>query len=291
MWYKFIMKRLGAIAIIFGVSFSLGVNEITFANTVNMPKKSQEVVLNGVEKEKYKTTPQKKNISGSLLINDKQMMDDLIKLQKEKDLADIELLWKGTIENNKVIEFALKKLATPESQRRIHSSLMAKTLSAIISGASLVPSLVGGNYGIQTASYSAGRLAQSLLNRKNVPKEVPLTDTELIELAGLIEDLQDTIISTYYNYKNSLIMIKETRERILLYAKNYDKAQKSGDVLDLTISSSLYDNMIVQEFEEVQNAKKYHAVLQRLAGKSAVDKLTLYRYDFESALFNKDKLK
>ena len=168
---------------------------------------------------------------------------------------------------------------------------MAKTLSAIISGASLVPSLVGGNYGIQTASYSAGRLAQSLLNRKNVPKEVPLTDTELIELAGLIEDLQDTIISTYYNYKNSLIMIKETRERILLYAKNYDKAQKSGDVLDLTISSSLYDNMIVQEFEEVQNAKKYHAVLQRLAGKSAVDKLTLYRYDFESALFNKDKLK
>lgn len=291
MWYKFIMKRLGAIAIIFGVSFSLGVNEITFANTVNMPKKSQEVVLNGVEKEKYKTTPQKKNISGSLLINDKQMMDELIKLQKEKDLADIELLWKGTIENNKVIEFALKKLATPESQRRIHSSLMAKTLSAIISGASLVPSLVGGNYGIQTASYSAGRLAQSLLNRKNVPKEVPLTDTELIELAGLIEDLQDTIISTYYNYKNSLIMIKETRERILLYAKNYDKAQKSGDVLDLTISSSLYDNMIVQEFEEVQNAKKYHAVLQRLAGKSAVDKLTLYRYDFESALFNKDKLK
>lgn len=285
------MKRLGAIAIIFGVSFSLGVNEITFANTVNMPKQSQEVVLNGVEKEKYKTTPQKKNISGSLLINDKQMMDELIKLQKEKDLADIELLWKGTIENNKVIEFALKKLATPESQRRIHSSLMAKTLSAIISGASLVPSLVGGNYGIQTASYSAGRLAQSLLNRKNVPKEVPLTDTELIELAGLIEDLQDTIISTYYNYKNSLIMIKETRERILLYAKNYDKAQKSGDVLDLTISSSLYDNMIVQEFEEVQNAKKYHAVLQRLAGKSAVDKLTLYRYDFESALFNKDKLK
>lgn len=285
------MKRLGAIAIIFGVSFSLGVNEITFANTVNMPKKSQEVVLNGVEKEKYKTTPQKKNISGSLLINDKQMMDELIKLQKEKDLADIELLWKGTIENNKVIEFALKKLATPESQRRIHSSLMAKTLSAIISGASLVPSLVGGNYGIQTASYSAGRLAQSLLNRKNVPKEVPLTDTELIELAGLIEDLQDTIISTYYNYKNSLIMIKETRERILLYAKNYDKAQKSGDILDLTISSSLYDNMIVQEFEEVQNAKKYHAVLQRLAGKSAVDKLTLYRYDFESALFNKDKLK
>lgn len=275
-WYKVSMKRLGilAIAMIIGAQ--------AFGAT--------EVSLDGVQKEQYRTTPPKTKVSGSLLINDKQVLDELIKLQKDKDLADIEILWKGTIENNKVIEFALKKLATPESQRRIHSSLMAKTLSAVISGASLVPSLVGGNYGIQTASYSAGRLAQSLLNRKNTPKEVPLTDTELIELAGLIEELQDTIISTYYNYKNALIMIKETRERILLYAKNYDKAQQKGDVLDLTISSTLYDNMIVQEYEEVQNAKKYHAELQRLAGKTAVDKLTLYRYDFDSALI-KDKLK
>ncbi len=270
------MKNLGIIAI----AMFIGTQVLA----------APEVSLDGVQKEQYRTTPQKTNISGSLLINDKQVLDELIKLQKEKDLADIEILWKGTIENNKVIEFALKKLATPESQRRIHSSLMAKTLSAVISGASLVPSLIGGNYGIQTASYSAGRLAKSWLNRKNMPKDIPLTDTELIELAGLIEDLQDTIISTYYNYKNSLIMIKETRERILLYAKNYDKAQQKGDVLDLTISSNLYENMVVQEYEEVQNGKKYHSEVQRLAGKAAVDKLTQCRDDLDAALI-KDKLK
>lgn len=270
------MKRLGIVALL----IMFGVQAIA----------APEVTLSGVEKETYKVTPKKTNISGSLLINDKQKMDELINLQKDKDLADIEILWKGTIENNKVIEFALKKLATPESQRRIHSSLMAKTLSAVISGASLVPSLMGGNYGIQTASYSAGRLAQALLNRKNMPQETPLTDTEIIELAGLIEELQDTIVATYYNYKSSLAMIKETRERLLLYAKNYDKAQKRGDVLDLTISSTLYDNMIVQEYEEVQNAKKYHAELQRLAGKTAVDNLSLYKFDFDAALY-KDTLK
>ena len=251
---------------------------------------ASEVDLGDMPKETYRTTPQKTKVTGSLLINDKQMLEELIQLQKDKDLSDIEILWKGTIENNKVIEFALQKLATPESQRRIHSSLMSKTLSALISGASLVPSLVGGNYGIQTASYSAGRLAQSLLNRKNTPQEVPLTDTEIIELAGLVEDLQDTIVATYYNYKNSLTMIKETRERLLLYAKNYDKAQKNGDILDLTISSSQYDNMVIQEYEQVQQAKKYHAELQRLAGKTAVDKLSLYQIDFNSVLV-KDKLK
>lgn len=255
-----------------------------------LPSMSAEIQLQNVQKSSYNLTPKKQKVSGSLLINDYKVMDELVKLQKEKDLADVEILWKGTIENNKVIEFALKKLATPESQRRIHSSLMAKTLSAIVSGASLVPSLVGCDYALQTGAYSAGRLAQSLLNRKNVPQEVPLTDTELIELAGLVENLQDNLISTYYNYKNALIMIKETRERILLYAKNYDKAQKKGDVLDLTISSTLYDNMIIQEYEEVQTAKKYHAELQRLAGKTAVDKLNLFQVDF-NAILVKDKLK
>ena len=63
---------------------------------------------------------------------------------------------------------------TPESQRRIHSSLMAKTLSAIVSGASFIPSLMGSNYGVQTAAFSAGRLAQGLLNRKTLPNETPL---------------------------------------------------------------------------------------------------------------------
>ena len=38
------------------------------------------------------------------------------------------------------------------------------------------------------------------INRKNIPQEVPLTDTELIELAGLVESLQDKIINAYYNY-------------------------------------------------------------------------------------------
>ena len=109
-----------------------------------------------------------------------------------------------------MIEFALKKLATPESQRRIHSSLMAKTLSAIVSGASFLPTLAGSNAAVQTSAFSAGRLAQSLINRKNIPTETPLTDTELIELAGLVEDLQDTIISTYYNYKNALNAIKSS---------------------------------------------------------------------------------
>lgn len=271
MCYKFDMKRLLLICVL--MLFCL---PVMAAETVNLGK---------VEKQKVTIKEPVKKLKGSLLINDKQLIEELVELQKKKDMEDIENLWKGTVENNQVIGFALKKLATPESQRRIHSSLMSKTLSAIISGASFAPSFAGANYYTQTASFAAGKLAQNLLNKKNVPQESPLTDTELIELAGLVENLQDKIIDTYYNYKNSLSLLKETRARLLLYNKNYTQALDKGDILDITVSSTMYDNMVLQEYKAEQSAKKYHLELQRLAGKKAVDNLNIYQFNVNETIY------
>lgn len=107
----------------------------------------------------------------------------------------------------------------------------------------------------------------------------------MIELAGLVEDLQDEIINTYYNYKSSLNQIKDTRSRLILYNKNYNNALKDGEILDIAVSSSLYDNMVLEEYNCMQNATKYHMKLQRLAGKKTVDNLNLYQYNFNTALF------
>lgn len=242
------------------------------------------VKLENVEPQKIELSKAKVKSKESLVVSDEQVLQELAKMQKDKDVEDIENLWKGTVENNQVIGFALKKLATPESQRRIHSSLMAKTLSAIVAGASLAPSLMGTDYMVQSSAFAAGRLAQNLINRKNIPQEIPLTDTELIELAGLVENLQDKIINAYYNYKSSLSQLKETRQRLLLYNKNYTNAIDSDDILEITISSALYDNMRIEEYYYMQTAKKYHLELQRLAGKKVVDKLNLYQYNYNAAL-------
>ncbi|MBQ7126770.1 hypothetical protein IJO12_06760 [bacterium] len=240
---------------------------------------------NAVVKPEINTQDRAEVIKGTLLINDSEELAKIIDEQKEHDVKDLELLWKGTVENNQVIEFALKKLASPESQRRIHSSLMAKTLSAIVSGASFVPCLMGSNPAIQTSAFSAGRLAQSLINRKNVPQETPLTDTELIVLASMIEDLQDTLVSSYYNYKNTLMQLKTVRSKMILYSKNYSNALDTKNVMEIAISTTLYDSIKLQEYELEQSAKKYHLQLQRLAGKRAVDALEMYQYDFDSVLY------
>ena len=281
--YKCIMKKF------LGVSLILAL----LAPTVSFGADDGVVTLdkNSIEKPSIAIEKGAKQLQGSLLVSDSEDLAQLIDTQKDHDIKDLEQLWKGTVENNQVIEFALKKLATPESQRRIHSSLMAKTLSDVVTGASFVPSLMGANYGIQTSAFSAGRLAQGLINRKNVPQETPLTDTELIELASMIEDLQDSLISSYYNYKSTLTQLKDTRSKMILYSRNYSKALEGGDVLEIAISSSLYDSMRIQEFNLEQSAKKYHIQLQRLAGKKIVDSLELYQYDFNSVLYKNGETK
>ena len=284
------MKKVLEAAIVLSLIFMPAGYAVTGGSVVTLDK-------NEIEKPQIGVQENTQQLNGSLLINNSEDLATLIDTQKEHDVKDLEILWKGTVENNQVIEFALKKLATPESQRRIHSSLMAKTLSAIVTGASFVPTLMGTNYGVQTAAFSAGRLAQGLLTKKDIPKETPLTDTELIELAGMVESLQDTLISSYYNYKNTLTLLKDTRSKMLLYSKNYSNALDGKDILEISISSSLYDSMRLREFNLEQSAKKYHIQLQRLAGKKAVDSLELYQYDFDSMLYkdasesDKDKSK
>ena len=129
-----------------------------FMTLPSFPLGSGVVTLDksNLEKMELETGEINKSLKGSLLVNDSETLAKIIDEQKERDLKDLERLWQGTVENNQVIEFALKKLATPESQRRIHSSLMAKTLSAIVSGASFVPSLMGANPAVQTSAFSAG---------------------------------------------------------------------------------------------------------------------------------------
>ncbi len=235
---------------------------------------------------------QTQTLKGSLFVDDTLEAQNQINEQQRADMEDIENLWNATVENNPMIGFCLKKLAIPAEQRRIHSSMFAKSMSAIISGAALLPSFLGMNYGIQSGSYAAGRLATSLINKENNDKlqNPSITDTEAIELASLIEDLQDEIIVDYFKYKGALTKLKKCREQLLLHNKNYSEALKRNDSLDITITSSQWEDELIEEYRLKQEVKKYQLALTRLAGKKTVDNLNVAQFDLTTQNVNKKDL-
>ena len=139
---------------------------------------------------------------------------------------------------------------------------MAKSLSAIISGASILPSFLGMNYAVQSASYATARLANNLINKENnkILADSPLTDTEAIELAGLIEDLQDEIVIAYYFYKNSLIRLKNLKEQMLIKNKNFNEAIKKGDNLEITVNSANWQEKLLEEYELKQEEDELNII-------------------------------
>ncbi len=253
---------------------------------------SEEVVLPVIKnKQHLKLNPIEKIQTKSMVINSQDEISEMIKMQQETELEDIELLWKATVDNNRLIKFTMQKLNTPEGQRRLHSSLAAKTLSAVVYGASFLPTFTGSDSIIQSASFATGKLVNNFLNRNSIPKQEMISDTELIELAGTIESLQDTIISGYYNYKGSLNKLKDIRTRIVLYNKNYSDALKKGDKLEVIISSSQYEDMLLNEYYTEQEAKKYYLELERLAGSDTIKKLHLTQYAYKNTFINPVEVK
>ncbi len=228
-------------------------------------------------------TKQVDKLKGSLFVDDTMEAQIIIDKQQQADVEDLEKIWNATVDNNQVIKFSLQKLAIPEEQRRVHSSLMAKSLSALISGAAILPSFMGMHYAIQSASYAGARLANNYLNKETREKmeNPPITDTEAIELATLIEDLQNEIVITYYDYKSALNQLKDVRTQMLLYNKNYNNALKNGDKLEIAVSSALWDEQVIEEYRLVQEVKKNQLLLQRLAGKQAIDSLNLVQYNLD----------
>ena len=235
---------------------------------------------------------QTQTLKGSLFVDDTLEAQNQIKEEQKADMEDIENRENATVAKNPMIGFCLKKLAIPAEQRRIHSSMLAKSMSAIISGAALLPSFLGMNYGIQSGTYAAGRLATSLINKENNEKlqNPSITDTEAIELASLIEDLQDEIIVDYFKYKGALTKLKKCREQLLLHNKNYSEALKKNDSLDITITSSQWEDELIEEYRLKQEVKKYQLALTRLAGKKTVDNLNVAQFDLTTQNVDKKDL-
>ena len=85
--------------------------------------------------------------------------------------------------------------------------------------------------------------------------------------------------------------IKDTRQRLVLYNKNYSQALQGNNKMEIIVSGALYDDLLFEEQAQINEARKYQMDLERLAGKKTVQNLNLYQYAFKNELFSQKIMK
>ena len=75
---------------------ALGISSVVFLSHVPVIA-DDAVQLKGVEKPKIELPKQDYKKTDTLLTEDDEILNQIVKLQREKDLEDIDNLWKGTV--------------------------------------------------------------------------------------------------------------------------------------------------------------------------------------------------
>ena len=107
------------------------------------------------------------------------------------------------------------------------------------------------------------------------PQNIPVTDTELIQLASLIEELQNELIKNYYSYKSAIELLKDCRSKIAVYKKNYNLALSQNEEANILVTKSLYDKQLLEEIKLKNQIKTARIELERFAGEETVNNLNL----------------
>ncbi len=241
----------------------------------------EEIELNLKEQDKLKiekNAPAKDIKSLGLTKSDEEKIK-AFEIQKKQDVEDITNLWLATVERNNVIKFALKKVTMNPQERKKHSSKMARTIAALVNGATLLPYVFGLDATIASAAAAGTSLTtQAVKNKMGYGvANIPVTDTELIQLASLIEDLQNNLIKNYYSYKSSIELLKDCRSKLALYKKNYNNALSKKEQANILVTKAMYEKQQMEELKLKNKIKTARIELERFAGEEVVNNLNLVR--------------
>jgi hypothetical protein len=200
------------------------------------------------------------------IINDSQ-------LEKE-DLANLSTLWKTIIDRNPVIQYGLKQLATPPELRYAHSSIMTRTVGGLLSGASLVPYMMGADQLTAGATMLSTQLVDRAMQQSQRidPSDLP-SDTELVELSGIVQSLQKKLVENYFQYKSSLVTYVQLGHLMDRLKRQYHRAVDSNNTLEQLSIRHMYQNTRHQQFVARETAKRHYLVLERMVGTQGMQQL------------------
>ena len=197
-------------------------------------------------------------------------------LQKLVGEADLEYLWRATVEKNPVIRFSLEKLAAPPDVASKQSSrFLTRTLSTLISGASLAATMLpGGNdMYMNMGSMAVGNALRNMISGKVTPTAGSLSATEQIQLAGLIDELKSRLIRSYQDYKQTLESLAQRHAVTIKNNALYSEALAARNETAMMVTGTAYYQSLLDEMALRQKAKLYRLELERLVGVESLSHL------------------
>ncbi len=256
------------------------INPIIEADTIDDADNdiNEVVMMPAVTPTVLKASPKITTLDTDLGIRNSDVEQQKLRgVQEALDNEDLDRLWKATVERNPVIQFSLEKVHAPtEIQKKQSSMFMKKTLNVLITGATMATTMIpgGGSY----RNIGAMAVGDATRNMALGPQAIPdniLSATEKIQLAGLVDELQGTLIQTYHDYKRTLGTLADAHQNTVQSNVRYSIALDSQNKIAILAAGTAYYKALIDETRLRQEAKIARLKLERLSGADAVKELKL----------------
>jgi len=195
-----------------------------------------------------------------------------LELKDEEDsiLGDLRILWQYAVENSETIKFAIYKLSNPNGDLKNADESKVKKLLKPIAGITPFVAATAGNAIAAGGSIIGGTFLNDILNEDKYNKRLEkVTDADLVILAKAIEELQNKLVTSYYEYI--------TAKKILTYADvNLQNRKQLCDVLGeasdetIVIADAFYREALSRQKQSQEALLLKRAALEQLVGNDAI---------------------
>lgn len=195
--------------------------------------------------------------------------------EEELSLTDIGMLWEAAVERSGTIRYAIEKLSRRDATGKPleNDNFSKRMLGSLVH--------LGGVAGSMWTGTPAGLIGSGMIQdlMSGSPTESALarvTDADMVILAKEVEELQNQLITLYYNYKNAkekLTLAQEAQSTMLKYSEQAE----SKNSQDTEALKPLIQSLMESARQEVQNAEQAlnsnRSALSGVVGPSAIDAL------------------
>lgn len=192
-----------------------------------------------------------------------------LKAEEKKILGDLRVLWQYAVEGSETIKFAIYKLSDPTGKKQKDETKLKKLLKPI----SAITPFVAASAGSPVASGSTmigGSMLNGVLSEDKHNKALEkVTDADLVILAKAIEDLQNELVISYYEYIAAKRILNlsninlENREK-------YREVSKDASDKNTLIADTFYREALDKQHKAQENLLLKRAALEQLVGNDAI---------------------